>query len=1351
MEGRSRTNRSTFDVDLFQAILRNVEDQAVFAIDGEGRISGWGVGAEALLGYVEHEMVGVSWERLFRPLDVREGLPAEQMRRARLESGLKIESWLVRKDGAEIRTTGTLISSPSANGTVPGFIKIVRERSDSLQNDPTLRRSAATEAAILETALEAIVAIDHQGKIVEYNPAAERMFGFGRNEAIGRDMADLIIPAELRSAHRSGLARYLQTGAAAVLNRRIEIRALRRDGTEFPVELAITRVPEEAPPRFIAYVRDIADRKREESRRNMQFAVTRVLSEAGEPKVAAEGVLRAVCENLGWDLGVCWIVDREQNVLVPLEIRRLDFFEGLEFVESCRGLTFSPGAGVPGLVWKSRRPFWSLEPIDEPDSGRAESASRTGLRSHVAIPIGIGAECLGVLEFFDRGRLAADTALFEAMESIAGQFAQYLQRKEAENELRRRERELADFFENAPVGIRWVSSDGTILRANQAELDLLGYARDEYVGRRIVDFYDDREAAAEILRKWASGEDPGKREVSLRHKDGSIRHVLIHANVFRRDGRFAHASCISQDITDRKSEERKRKESDQRFAKFMRHLPGLAWIKDLEGRYVFANDAAEKAFGLPRERLYGKTDEEVFPAETAARYRQNDQRAVLNPSGIRVVETLDHPDGVRHHSIVEKFPIPGPDDSPALIGGIAVDITDVKRAEEALRQNESQFRLLVDSIPQLAWMTRPDGYIFWYNRRWYDYTGTTFEEMEGWGWESVHDPRELPRVLERWKSALAEGVMWEDIFPLRRADGEMRRHLSRAYPVRDDAGRVVRWFGTNTDIEDQLRADDRRRFLLEIGRTVLVTTDPEQALWDVIRAVGEHLKASRCCYSEIDETAGTIKVHQDYCRDVPSIAGAYAIESFGEEAVAALERAETIVNDDTSLDPLSARLYDAVYAPLRLRAFVAVPMIKNGRWAASFMVHQAEPRRWTPEEVELLEMVAERTWFLLENARLYHELREADRRKNEFLATLAHELRNPLAPIRNALHLMSRPEARGLDLEPERAMAERQVVHLARLIDDLMDVARISQGKIVLHRRPVELAPIVREAVESARPQIDERRHRTTLSLPERPIFVLADATRLEQILWNLLNNAAKYTEPGGTIDVSIVDQGSEVAISVRDTGLGISAEMLPRIFDLFVQVDAHADHAQGGLGIGLSLVKTLVDMHGGSIVARSDGPGLGSEFVLRWPVAPSEAKTTEPIRKTPRPSRSQPPRRKILVVDDNLDAAKSLAKLLEKLYRQEVRLAHDGPKAILAAEEFRPDLILLDIGLPGLSGYEVAERLRLRPEFQDVSIAALTGWGQEEDRRRSSESGIDLHYVKPVNPDEILNLLHDPRLGRKP
>lgn len=593
--------------------------------------------------------------------------------------------------------------------------------------------------------------------------------------------------------------------------------------------------------------------------------------------------------------------------------------------------------------------------------------------------------------------------------------------------------------------------------------------------------------------------------------------------------------------------------------------------------------------------------------------------------------------------------------------------------------------------------------------------------------------------------------MWEDIFPLRRADGEMRRHLSRAYPVRDDAGRVVRWFGTNTDIEDQLRADDRRRFLLEIGRTVLVTTDPEQALWDVIRAVGEHLKASRCCYSEIDETAGTIKVHQDYCRDVPSIAGAYAIESFGEEAVAALERAETIVNDDTSLDPLSARLYDAVYAPLRLRAFVAVPMIKNGRWAASFMVHQAEPRRWTPEEVELLEMVAERTWFLLENARLYHELREADRRKNEFLATLAHELRNPLAPIRNALHLMSRPEARGLDLEPERAMAERQVVHLARLIDDLMDVARISQGKIVLHRRPVELAPIVREAVESARPQIDERRHRTTLSLPERPIFVLADATRLEQILWNLLNNAAKYTEPGGTIDVSIVDQGSEVAISVRDTGLGISAEMLPRIFDLFVQVDAHADHAQGGLGIGLSLVKTLVDMHGGSIVARSDGPGLGSEFVLRWPVAPSEAKTTEPIRKTPRPSRSQPPRRKILVVDDNLDAAKSLAKLLEKLYRQEVRLAHDGPKAILAAEEFRPDLILLDIGLPGLSGYEVAERLRLRPEFQDVSIAALTGWGQEEDRRRSSESGIDLHYVKPVNPDEILNLLHDPRLGRKP
>jgi CheY-like chemotaxis protein len=380
--------------------------------------------------------------------------------------------------------------------------------------------------------------------------------------------------------------------------------------------------------------------------------------------------------------------------------------------------------------------------------------------------------------------------------------------------------------------------------------------------------------------------------------------------------------------------------------------------------------------------------------------------------------------------------------------------------------------------------------------------------------------------------------------------------------------------------------------------------------------------------------------------------------------------------------------------------------------------------------------------------RIEHEqmLREADRRKDEFLATLAHELRNPLAPIRNALHLMARSNGPGNGLEEERAMAERQVVHLARLVDDLMDVARISKGKIELRKEVVELAKVVSQAVETARPLIDERRHRLSVSLPDEAIRLEGDPTRLEQILWNLLNNAAKYTDPGGAIRLKVEPGVGEVAIRVRDTGIGIEPAMLPVVFEMFAQVDHRSARAQGGLGIGLGLVKTLVQMHGGTITAASDGPGEGSEFTVRLPVlssvSPEQARPeTHPCRVT----EAALPRRRILVVDDNADAAKSLARMLSRLHGQDVRVAHDGPEALALAEAFRPEVVILDIGLPGMDGHEVARRLRERPESGGTLLVALTGWGQEQDRRRSRESGFHLHLVKPVEPQAIRLLVEHP------
>jgi PAS domain S-box-containing protein len=370
-------------------------------------------------------------------------------------------------------------------------------------------------------------------------------------------------------------------------------------------------------------------------------------------------------------------------------------------------------------------------------------------------------------------------------------------------------------------------------------------------------------------------------------------------------------------------------------------------------------------------------------------------------------------------------------------------------------------------------------------------------------------------------------------------------------------------------------------------------------------------------------------------------------------------------------------------------------------------------------------------------------LQEVNRRKDEFLAMLAHELRNPLAPIRNAMYLLKRGEVDRSSSEEVRSMMERQVEHLARLIDDLMDVSRISSGKVELRMEVVNLRSVVGRAIEISRPLMEEKGHELAVEVPAELIQLDADPTRLEQILDNLLTNAAKYTDPGGQIALSVSREGDSAVVRLRDDGIGIAPEKLPRIFDLFVQAERRLDRSQGGLGLGLSLVKSLVELHGGSVTATSAGLGKGTEFVVRLPALP--VLTNQQIAANgnmhPR-TESTLPRSRVLVVDDNVDSALSMRMVLRKLWGQESEVAHEGEEALEKAEQFRPDVILLDIGLPGMSGYEIAERLRSHPQFRRTLLVAMTGLGQEDDLRRSHESGFDHHLVKPVDLDVLRELL---------
>lgn len=405
-------------------------------------------------------------------------------------------------------------------------------------------------------------------------------------------------------------------------------------------------------------------------------------------------------------------------------------------------------------------------------------------------------------------------------------------------------------------------------------------------------------------------------------------------------------------------------------------------------------------------------------------------------------------------------------------------------------------------------------------------------------------------------------------------------------------------------------------------------------------------------------------------------------------------------------------------------------------------VDQVEGYEWELHQLQLSDGRAGVVCYYYDSTELRHaehKLREADRHKDEFLATLAHELRNPLAPIRNGLQIMQLAGDDARTVANARAMLERQVGQLSQLIDDLMDLARIQRGKVALQKTRVRLADAINDAADTVHPLVVQRGHRLTVDVQPDALYLFADRTRLCQIVANLLNNAAKYTDSGGDIRLMVHRQGSDAVVSVQDNGVGIPASMLRTVFDMFSQVDRSLEKADGGLGIGLHIVKRLVELHGGTIVAESDGQGLGSRFTVRLPLmtttADAEGSATEHT------DLAQSPGRRILVADDNADGASSLAMMLRML-GHETETVGDGVEAVSMAATFRPGVILMDIGMPKLNGYDACRRIRAEEWGKRIVIVAQTGWGQSEDKRAAADAGFDAHVVKPVDPAALMRML---------
>jgi PAS domain S-box-containing protein len=669
-------------------------------------------------------------------------------------------------------------------------------------------------------------------------------------------------------------------------------------------------------------------------------------------------------------------------------------------------------------------------------------------------------------------------------------------------------------------------------------------------------------------------------------------------------------------------------------------------------------------------------------------------------------------DGVSAWIRVSGVPIR--DASGKIVGGVDLitDIDDEKRARESLRVNQERLNLSQKSarLGSFEWVIQTNE-VFWSEE-----TEALFGLPPGGfnggyeDWAKRVHPEDRPGAEDAVRRALVDGqydAEWRVVWP----DGGIHWIQTRGKVFYDDAGRPLRLIGVDIDVTERMRAEEELR-------------ESEQLLEIALGA------------------AKMGRLHIDF-RTNELISSAACKANFGrspEEPFTFEDLKKTVHPDDR--ENVSERFWEAVRNRdgYQIEHRVIWPD-GSVHWVASHGRSAYGPDGQPSYLDGVIFDFTERKKMEDSLRSQTEALQEADHRKDDFLATLSHELRNPLAPLRNAVQILA---LRGDDpsvVAQTNELLDRQVQQMVRMVEDLLEVSRIGQGKIGLQKSPVDLAEVVSIAVETSRPLIETHRHNLTVSLPDCPVRVEADAARLAQVISNLLNNSAKYTEDGGRIELIVERSRKEAVLRVRDNGVGIAPEMLPHVFDMFMQAESSTNRSQGGLGIGLTLVRRLVEMHGGAIEARSAGLGKGSEFLARLPALTEPASDIAPKAAADISSQTPGGPRRVLIVDDNEDSAESMAVLL-RLRGHEVRLSYDGQSALEEAHAFKPDVMFLDLNLPRMDGYEVARRLRQEPAMRDMMLVAMTGYGQEEDRQRTREAGFHLHMVKPVDFDKIEELL---------
>lgn len=974
-----------------------------------------------------------------------------------------------------------------------------------------------------------------------------------------------------------------------------------------------------------------------------------------------------------------------------------------------------------------------------------------------------------------------DIRVYPSKDGLSLYFQDIGQRKRTEEALRVSEEFLRATFDQAAVGIAVAGLDGVFLEMNDKFCGILGYSRSELLAMTFIQLThpDDLEMTKEYVQRLLEGElkdhTVEKRYV---RKNGqpmwSLTTVTLQKDTAGQPIRYIG---VIEDITQRKQVEIERTHLTSVLDKSLNEI----YMFDTETLlFQYVNQGALRNLGYTAEALWAMTPIDIMPEYTEADFRAMIQPLLLGNEEKLVFHTIhrradgsDYPVEVHLQCSIDLG-------EPVFVA-VVLDITQRKMSEDALRRSEQELRTLADSMPQLSWMADADGHIFWYNHRWYEYTGKLFEDLQGWGWQSVHDPEILPQVMERWEHSLSTGEPFEMEFPLRGADGQFRWFLTRVHPLKNAEGQILRWFGTNTDVDQVKRIhqalEDETRILelLNHTGTILSSNLDLQTLVQSVTDAATQLSGANFgafFYNVINAEGESLLLY--------TLSGAprEAFDKFGlprnTQVFNPTFRGEGPVRSaDITKDPRYGKMVPHHGVPaghLPVCSYLAVPVVsRSGEVIGGLFFGHREADMFTERHERIIVGMAAQAAIAIDNARLYEtaqfaaaereklldseraarlEVERSSEMKDEFLANLSHELRTPLSAILGWTQVLRMRTTENADLQQGLETIERNARAQTQLIEDLLDTSRITSGKVRLDIQPVDPITFMEAAIETVRPAANAKGIRLEKLLDPTAGPISGDPSRLQQVVWNLLTNAIKFTPKDGKVQVLLERVNSHIEISVADTGIGIKPEFLSYVFERFRQADSTSTRKYGGLGLGLSIVKHLVELHGGSVYAKSDGEGRGATFSVHLPVTVVHRKTDIGDRLHPRAARLAAldmnhinlSGLKILVVDDEPDARALIKRVLADC-EAEILTAGNATEALELIENERPQLLISDIGMPDVDGYELLKRIRALGQARGgrIPAIALTAFARSEDRTRALRAGFLIHLSKPVEPHELV------------